>query len=296
MAGRPWTRARCIAALGVMAAASLAFGVTAVSADSAELRYKAAPGEANALTLVLDSTDLVLTDTGATALPSSLKGCTEVPVTTGVSARCPAPGKLLFHLDLGDGNDHILGDMLLPRITLDVNAGDGDDIVEPGDGDDYIAGGPGLDTLYGGYGNDTVIGQEGDDWLRGSPGSDVIDGGAGFDFIVGDSGADQLFGGGDIDFILAGAGADFVDGGGDFDAIDGEGGDDTLRGGAGDDDLKGGGGSDVVDGEGGDDILRARDGEPDSLTCGAGNDVAKVDAGALDSVNRSCEKVRVDAD
>ncbi len=35
---------------------------------------------------------------------------------------------------------------------------------------------------------------------------------------------------------------------------------------------------------------------PDRLSGGAGNDVAKVDAGGLDAVHRSCERVREDAE
>ena len=72
-------------------------------------------GEANDLTLVLDGGNLVITDIGATALPTSLIGCTPVAVPLGVSATCSAPGRPGVHLELGDQGDHILADMLPPR-------------------------------------------------------------------------------------------------------------------------------------------------------------------------------------
>jgi hypothetical protein len=36
--------------------------------------------------------------------------------------------------------------------------------------------------------------------------------------------------------------------------------------------------------------------QADTMTCGAGNHVAKADAGGLDAVHRSCERVRVGAE
>lgn len=259
-----------------------------------ELRYKAAMGDANDVTFVEDGGDLVVTDTGATALPESLKGCTAVPVAVGVSARCQVSGPVLVVVELGDGDDHILADMLPPRFTLHVDAGDGADVIEPGDGDDRIVGGVGDDTLYGGWGDDVVLGQAGFDYVNGSPGADLVDGGADFDFVLGDAGPDYLIGGGDIDYLFGAGGDDIIDGGPGADLLEGDNGDDTLLGGAGDDELKGGGGSDVMDGSGGDDLLRGRDGEADSMTCGPGNDVARIDAGGLDAVHRSCERARAD--
>ena len=284
---------RHLVGVSVVIASTLAATGSAGADEPAPLRYVAAPGEANDLTLVLDDGNLVITDIGATALPTSLIGCTPVAVPLGVSATCSAPGALVVHLELGDQDDHILADMLPPQIRLNVDAGDGDDIIEPGDGDDRIVGGPGSDTLYGGHGDDRVIGQPGDDWLDGGPGADTIDGGAGSDAIFGRNGADVLSGGGDPDFIFGCGGNDFVDGGAEFDYLQGDGGDDTLLGGGGRDELKGNGGSDTMDGEAGDDLIRARDDEADSIRCGAGDDVARIDGG-LDTVHEACEKVRSD--
>ena len=276
-----------------MAGVGVPWGSTS-AAGQVELRYTAAVGEANDLTIVEDVGGVIITDTGAVVIPNSLRACTALPVTVGISVRCAAAGAVLIVIDLGDGNDHVLADMLTPRFRLHVQGGDGDDIVEPGDGDDRIAGGPGGDTLYGGYGDDEVLGQAGVDFIKGGPGADVLDGGADFDFLSGEAGADVLIGGGDFDYLYGGGGPDIIDGGPGPDFLSGDGGDDTLLGGAGDDDIVGGGGIDVMDGDAGNDLLRSRDGEPDSLRCGTGVDVARIDDVQIDQVHPSCEKVRTD--
>jgi Ca2+-binding RTX toxin-like protein len=290
--GRRSKRVAALCGVVVLAGASTLMSTATQAAGATELTYTAAAGEANDLTLVEDGPDLVLTDTGASALPRSLKGCTAAPVAVGVSARCVMSGPVIIHLNLGDGDDHILADMLLPRFALDVDAGPGDDSIEPGDGNDRIVGGEGDDTLYGGYGNDQVLGQAGDDYVNGSPGADVVDGGGGFDFVLGDAGADRLIGGGDIDYLFGSGGNDVLEGGPGPDYLDAGGGDDTLLGAAGDDELNGGAGSDVMDGGAGNDLLVAREHNADTVICGAGDDVARVDLDGLDTVHRSCERVR----
>jgi Ca2+-binding RTX toxin-like protein len=289
-------RGRIVTFVTMAAAGSIVatVGTSVAADDDVELRYIAAVGEINDVSLVETEGGVVITDTGASALPRSLKGCTEVSVPIGVSATCPASGDVLIVIDLGDGNDHVLADMLTPRFTLHVFGGDGDDAVEPGDGDDRIVGGAGDDTLYGGYGDDEVLGQAGVDLVKGSPGADVLDGGADFDFLFGEAGADVVIGGGDFDYIFGGGGPDIIDGGPGADFLSGDGGADTLLGGAGDDEIVGGGGTDVMDGDGGNDLLRGRDGEVDSMTCGSGTDVARIDAGGLDVAHPSCEKIRVE--
>ena len=76
--------------------------------------------------------------------------------------------------------------------------------------------------------------------------------------------------------------------GGD-DLLGGEG-NDCLEGGAGPDRLWGEGGEDLAVGGDGDDVIRLRDGVKDEARCGAGDDLAIVDA--EDKVDRSCERVR----
>lgn len=74
------------------------------------------------------------------------------------------------------------------------------------------------------------------------------------------------------------------------DVLDGRGGDDTLLGLGGNDLLIGGLGRDrIVAGPGNDSVAANGDGAPDSIACGAGDDV--VDADPTDSVARDCEIV-----
>lgn len=285
-----------------------------VAGSGQSLLYRAAPGEANHITMTADSDGLLISDSGATAVPSTLRNCARIPGDPGITVRCRAVGRITVRVELGDGDDFLNAEMLPRRVTLEVSTGPGTNIVMAGDGDDRIVGGPGDDTLYGGYGDDQVVGGAGSDYVRGSPGNDVLDGGADFDFVIGDEGADTIFGGGDFDFIFGGSGADTIDGGPGMDVIDGEGGDDIVRGGAGDDDLHGGtgddvlvggvgndtldgdAGHDVLVGEGGDDVLSGRDGMTDGFFCGTGTDLANVDDASIDFVDRSCEQVRVLAD
>lgn len=100
------------------------------------------------------------------------------------------------------------------------------------------------------------------DTTLGGAGDEALDGSAGGERLLGRSGGDHLRG-------LAG--------------------DDLLFGGAGDDELYGGAGRDALVGGSGDDLLDARDGERDYVNCGAGRDVARVDA--EDRVARGCEVV-----
>ena len=118
------------------------------------------------------------------------------------------------------------------------------------------------------------------DRLRGTPGPDQINGNGGDDRIFGLAGDDMLNGGDGADRLRGGSGND------------------TLDGGTGNDRLRGGSGNDTLDGGDGDDRLRARDGVADRITCGPGNDRAKVDLG-LDVIvdasdadpDGSCERV-----
>ncbi|MEM9826692.1 MAG: calcium-binding protein [Planctomycetota bacterium] len=102
----------------------------------------------------------------------------------------------LFVLDIGStetldvngqgGDDQIEGSAgLAGLIQLDLDGGDGDDVLIGGDGDDYLRGGSGDDTIVGGRGNDTKLGEAGDDllvWNNGD-GSDLMEGGEGDDTV-----------------------------------------------------------------------------------------------------------------
>jgi RTX calcium-binding nonapeptide repeat (4 copies) len=99
------------------------------------------------------------------------------------------------------------------------------------------------------------------------------------------------------DRLIGTKGNDTLTGRGGVDRLIGKGGRDVLIGGGGEDSLRGDGGQDsfnMVDGEpvkaNGRDRIYARDGQRDSINCGAGRDLAVVDA-AEDGVY-DCEAVK----
>ncbi len=284
------------ALVGLIASMSVGADVAhgaVITSGASTLRYTASPGEANFLTLAIEGRTLLLNDTGAGPAKGLPTNCQQVPTATTLSVRCDAPGDWVVRLDLADGDDRVEADTLPRRISLRVQAGEGENIVVGGGGDDQIFGGSGRDTLYGVYGNDLVDGGDGDNYVRGNSGDDDIRGGSGIDFVIGDGGNDVLRGGGELDFLYSGGGDDVVFGGGGPDSIDLAGGNDTAYGDAGLDDIEGGSGTDRMYGGGDDDLIRARDGEPDTIDCGAGSaDVARVDAAELDQARRSCERIR----
>jgi len=181
-------------------------------------------------------------------------------------------------------------------VFLDVDGGEGHDLIIGGDGDDLIRGGNGNDTLLGGLGDDIVHGGDGDDLI-------VWNRGGGNDDVNGDDGDDTL------QINLLGIERDVVRVGSDdgrirLESLEGEiftvyadeteiadinlfEGDDWLEaggtgiadltrldvdGGAGADTLIGGGGNDLLKGGTGHDQLRGRAGN-DELNGDLGNDV-----------------------
>jgi hemolysin type calcium-binding protein len=137
------------------------------------------------------------------------------------------------------------------------------------------------DTLRGLGGADSMRGGPGGDCLFGGPGNDWLDGGAGVDTLRGGADADRLAGNESEDRLYGDAGSDQLSGGGDDDGLHGGGGDDVLRGGRGWDTFSAGPG---------DDTIRAADGRGETVGCGRGFDVARVDR--FDRP-RNCERVIV---
>ena len=219
------------------------------------------------------------------------------------------PGDLSVTVDnalLGDGepgeNDNI------QRVEI-VKTISGNDFIA-----DYSPAGSALNnTFYGMKGNDTLRGGNGNDKLYGGDdaglegtGDDTLDGGAGADLFVGGDGRDVADFGSRTDALtitldnLANDGApgekdnvtddiEAVQGGSARDTLNGSDGRETLRGGAEGDAIDGGDAADVLDGEAGDDVIAARDGAPDTITCGAGNDMVNADFD--DTVADDCELV-----
>ena len=116
--------------------------------------------------------------------------------------------------------------------------------------------------------------------ILGTPRSDTLNGTAGGDDMRGRGGDDTLRGH---------TGSDCVHGDDDDDVAQGNEGNDTVKGGAGSDRVTGGQGEDEMFGDAGSDQLVADDGIAESVACGAGRDVAIVDAS---DDPRGCEKVK----
>ena len=138
------------------------------------------------------------------------------------------------------------------------------------------------DVINGHGGNDRILGFGGPDRLSGDEGRDRVFGGRGDDLLSGGEGRDRLFGGRGNDVSAGGGGNDRLVGGPGDDRQDGGPGDDVLWALARHDVRPGPGGGvdqvgDTLDGGPGDDRLNTRDGEVDRITCGPGQDVARLD-------------------
>lgn len=194
----------------------------------------------------------------------------------------------------GDGNDELLVD-------------GGVDYAYGEEGDDYLSSwldpvNNDTDFLYGGNGSDyfdikpgvaklTIDGGNGSDWVTLSYSNNTLtpdfSGGAGYDSITyfstflsdltitldntandgitGDTGNIHS----DVEVITGGSGNDSITGGSGNDLLLGSDGNDTLSGGSGTDSFSGGNG---------DDLIITNDLIPeDSISCGDGNDAARVD-------------------
>ena len=198
-----------------------------------------------------------------------------------------------------------------------VDAGRGDDIVRTRGGND--------NAIRGEGGEDKIKGGAGEDHLGGGRGQDILNGGRGFDFyffeennwgqeviddvpIIDssiDTGHQARFDGVTMDLdihmasstgreVTVSGGTATLDWEGDLidSIIDGDG-DDTITGRPIADNIQPfNEGNDVVLAEGGDDFIYTADGFPtDSISCGGGDDYARVDVG--DSVDADCEDVDV---
>jgi Ca2+-binding RTX toxin-like protein len=201
-----------------------------------------------------------------------------------------------------DGTDQ--DDTLAGTSRADViHARAGNDTVDALAGADAVYGESGVDTLRGGDGRDQLDGGADDDVLYGGAGADTLrtgsPGSGGFcdpsgcsepnpflgDVAFGEAGNDILIGGGDPDHVIPA-----LDGGSGRDELRTEGGPVTEHGGAGSDRLFGGADADVLNGDDGDDVIHSEGDAPgaDEVDCGAGRDVAYLDAGEFGD---NCEDV-----
>jgi Ca2+-binding RTX toxin-like protein len=257
--GRP---ARFLTAL-VCVVATAAVGVAADAQASTfsrdyvdgsyALRYTAAAGEANQLTLSSSATVTTAVDPGASVAAGT--ACAQVDAHTVTCPRrdpsVPMPDFPIIEIDvsLGDGNDSGV-------VTASCEAmpfGGRCRHLDGGSGDDHLTGGADSDVFVGrdGDGDDTYAGGGGDDLADYSAATTAVH--VTLDAVADDGPSGQQ------DLVPAEL------------AVLGGSGDDTLVGSAGPDDLDGGPGTDALTGGAGDDHLRAYLGS-DSLSGGPGDD------------------------
>ena len=185
------------------------------------------------------------------------------------------------------GGDVIIASTGLANLTsLDLDGGEGNDLLIGGDGADVLRGGAGNDTLIGGRDNDTALGQDGNDLLivNNGDGSDFLEGGEGLDTVQvnGDNGAGDSFrvdpNGERVRFRRTNLGLFTLDIGTTENLdVNGQGGSDVIIGSVGLNglislDLDGGEGNDLLIGSDGADVLRGGAGN-DVLLGNRGNDV-----------------------
>ncbi|HEX8207499.1 MAG TPA: calcium-binding protein [Solirubrobacteraceae bacterium] len=269
---------------------------------SNELWFRAAPGEANDLTIFVAEDGIHFRDAGAPVTPTG-SPCEAVSPHEVVCFGAPSTFSYR-RAELGDGDDRVSTDGVQARLgpgddvatsTGEALFGDegNDDIsgpyLEGGPGDDLLRGTPGPDTLSAGPGRDEVRAGDGDDRITdgGAPGeTDTFDGGPGSDHLDYGFRSDPLLidlprdvGGGQgeddrlpgIEGGATGAGADLLVGDDGDNSLYAGGGDDVLRGGAGADTLSGAFGNDQVEGGDGADSVSGDTGG-DVVVGGAGDD------------------------
>ncbi|MFE7835985.1 calcium-binding protein [Streptomyces sp. NPDC057474] len=244
---------------GALLSAPLAHAAPAPTAslvhDKGELWFKAAPGQANRLTVsakIVERTeweaDYVLTFNDRYAITLAAKECTYPEPADRTVAECAVP------IPLGSDDSDI----------YDVSLGDNSDTVTIAAANSAYA------AIYGGTGNDVLLGNK-SVVLYGENGNDRIDGGGGVWGLgsFGGRGDDTMTG---CAFAChGGADHDTLSGGANSNGLYGDSGNDTLRGRAGNDALHGGKGDDKLYGEDGNDALYGNSGN-DTLYGGKGKD------------------------
>ncbi|QFQ96954.1 calcium-binding protein [Streptomyces phaeolivaceus] len=258
------TTALTLALTGALLTAPLAQAAPAPAAslvhEKGELWFKAAPGQANRLTVsarIVERTeweaDYVLTFNDRYAITLSAKECAYPKSTDRTVAECAVPIPLgsddsdIYDVSLGDNNDTVTIAAANSAYAA-IHGGTGNDILLGNksvvlygeNGNDRIDGGGGVWGLgsFGGRGNDTMTGCS--YACHGGADQDTLSGGANSDGLYGDSGDDTLYGRAGNDGLYGGKGNDRLYGEDGNDQLYGNSGNDTLYGGKGKDTLSGG--------------------------------------------------------
>src|SRR4051812_18581485 len=296
--------ASIVICLSLLAAAPA--GAATLDLSGGTLRYTAAPGEANVVTIAAEPGYVDVTEATPTTVLTVVSPCARTLTTV----RCPAASVSRITVDLGDADDRLASTSALPTTALDgagndqVSLGAGADTLKPGTGADVLAGGAGLDVadysartkdltvtlddqpgdgeagenddvrsdvenVTGGAGADRLVGSAAGNVLRGNAGDDTFDGGAGADTFAGDTGQDVA------DYRTRTTALSLSDDGVANDGAAGEG--DNI--GTDVDDLLGGSGDDTITGSSWTNTLRGGAGR-DTLDGGTNDDMLDGGPGA----------------
>jgi Ca2+-binding RTX toxin-like protein len=274
-------------------------GASIASISGGDLRFLAAAGETNNLTVSLSGTDFVLDDPGSTI--TAMAGCTAVTANQVTCVAASVTGEL--EVELGDMGDQAVIAASVPQLPdrASISGGAGGDTLTNqseyetrtfGDTEnDTLIGGPAPESLEGGDGDDALVGNGDGDDLEPGPGTDTADGGPGNDRFEAESNADgaDLFAGGPgsdeasyrnrtgaLTITLDDVADDGESGEGDNIGADVENletgaGADVLGGTTSDNHFDAGGGNDMVTGAAGDDELDGSAGD-DTVSGGPGDD------------------------
>jgi Ca2+-binding RTX toxin-like protein len=182
-------RALVLAVLLCLAAALPAQAATVSFApEPHKIKVRAAAGEVNDITITHSPGHVSIADASASVrlAPDDREGSSafardeddidgdgdrdeEKPASTScmkdsdTEIRCPLPaGDWRVDAELGDQDDKLVA---RGPVRVEVDAGDGADLLESADADDKLRGGPGNDRLAAGRGPDILEGGDGDDTL-----------------------------------------------------------------------------------------------------------------------------------
>lgn len=176
--------------------------------------------------------------------------------------------------------------------VINIQAGNGNDILRGDAQNNWLAGGGGADTFYGGDGDDVLL-IDGDDLpenIHGGNGDDIVQvigdksvsldlGRAEIEIAHGGRGDDVFISSGNSSiFVRGGDGNDTIVGSIANDALSGENGDDFISGNAGKDLIRGHRGNDRLFGDDGDDVIFGGS-DDDILHGGQGNDTLLGEGG-----------------
>jgi hypothetical protein len=284
---RRWTTPIAALALLLLApGAARAATVGFEDDDGAALVFTAEPGEANDLLMESDGGSLMFRDDAAPL--SAGESCEPVDAQ---AVRCDPGVFVEIEVRAGDGDDRIVNRVrgLAPVLHVQIDGGEGDDVLRGSRVEEGFDGGPGADYVSGGRGRDTLTASQ--EAADGTGVTVTLDGEAN-DGLPGEG--DNVRN--DIEYVTGGPGADTLVGNDFRNHLDGAGGADRVYGGRGPDQLTGGAGADLLDGGAGGDRLDALEPDgaaaPDRLFCDDGWDEAVGDA--QDGIPADCEQYSVD--